>query len=121
MRVRIYARHTRAADTTRPLVCKGAEALAIAGLLLGVDVEPLPARSAHARTRSGRLGYRTALVTTGLLAAVVASYAGSALMPGAAHDEPHEHTQPHEHAAVHPTRGNEDPFNSGARVILDQP
>ena len=84
------------------LVCKGAEVLAIGGLLIGVDLEPLSAHTARLQRRIGPFSYRLGLVAAGLLVAVAATYAGSALMPSVGHPAPHEHTQPHEHARVHP-------------------
>ena len=90
------------------LVCKGAEVLTIGGLLLSSHLVPLPVRAARIRARAGRRAYLMALVATGLLTAIVASYVGSALMP------PHRHDQPHEHAAAWPAGVPGGHFKAGA-------
>ena len=73
-------------------ICKGAEVLAVGGLVLGKGGEGQAARQGTRRPVN-----MAALIIASVLAAVIASYAGSALIPHDSHEHPHEQT--HEHAA----------------------
>ncbi len=74
------------------LICKGAEVVAVGSLMLGKGGEGQAARQGTRRPVS-----MAALMMTGVLTAVIASYAGSSLIPHDNHEHPHEQT--HEHAA----------------------
>ena len=74
------------------LICKGAEVVGVGGLVLSKGREGHAAR--HGTRRPVTMA---ALIMTGVLTAVIASYAGSSLIPHDNHEHPHEQT--HEHAA----------------------
>lgn len=74
------------------LVCKGAEMLAIAGLLLSIDLKQLPLPGARRSATQGRPAYLLAFVMSGLIAAVIASYSASGLMAEQDHAHPHDHS-----------------------------
>ena len=74
------------------LICKGAEVVAVGSLVLGKAYEGQAARQGTRRPTN-----MAALIMAGILTAVIASYAGSSLIPQDNHEHPHEQT--HEHAA----------------------